>query len=135
MGLYECLCPIWGAYIRPGLICDLGLYSDRFDISGEILQKISKTLYFIQNVEKNLLHVIFVKINRFDHVSDDIPVASFAVDFVRAWQNYSSARNSSSSDCCALCFFFLYFYFWPSFSTVTSMSPPSTHGLCSFRKS
>ncbi len=75
-----------------------GLYRDRFDISGEILQKISKTLYFNQNVEKNLLHVILVKIHRFDHVSDDIPVASFAVDFVDffsfLWKLFQAGRKA-----------------------------------------
>ncbi len=46
---------------------------DRFDISGQILQKIPKTRCFEENLEKNL-YVVFGKLNHFDHVSDDIPV-------------------------------------------------------------
>ncbi len=78
------------------LIYDLGLYADRFDISGEILKNIPKTLYFSQNVEKNLLRVIFVKINRFDHVSDDIPVASFAVGFCTCMAELFLRQESKS---------------------------------------
>ncbi len=32
----------------------VGVYTDRFDISGEILLKISKNLYFKQTIEKKL---------------------------------------------------------------------------------
>ncbi len=44
-----------------GVFCGCGggggerLYADRFDISGEILQKISKGLYFKYNIEKKLI--------------------------------------------------------------------------------
>ncbi len=38
-----------------GDLDDLGLYMDRFDISDEILQNISKSLYFKHIIEKKLL--------------------------------------------------------------------------------
>ncbi len=63
----------------------------------------------------------------FNHVSDNIPVVSFTVNFVRALLNYASSKKPSSSDCRAL--LFLPTYFRLSCSTVTSMSPPSTRGL------
>ncbi len=41
-----------------------GLYKDRFDISGEILQKMSKNLYFKQNFEnKKYEHVRRAQLN------------------------------------------------------------------------
>ncbi len=49
-----------GGYIRPGAIYVRGLYTDRSDISGEILQKISKSLYFAFTSRKNFLHVVFI---------------------------------------------------------------------------
>ncbi len=76
-----------GGYIRAGL------YADRSDISGELLQKISKSLYFKHNVEKNLLHVVFIKFKRFSHVSDDIPVANFTQNFVRACSDDKRNRD------------------------------------------
>ncbi len=55
MGLYEKY-PIlrWG-YIRAGTIFERGRYTERFDISGKILQKISKSLYFKRNIQKKLI--------------------------------------------------------------------------------
>ncbi len=41
-----------GGYIRARAIYERGIYTDCFDISGEILQKISKTLFQAQHWEK-----------------------------------------------------------------------------------
>ncbi len=64
-----------------GLYSGGGYIRNVLTLVAKFCRKFQKPIYFKQNVEKNLLHVIFVKINRFDHVSDDIPVASFAVRF------------------------------------------------------
>ncbi len=54
---------------------------DRFHISGAILQKISKRLYFKNNIKKNLFALfVSIKFKRFSHV---MPVASFTLNFVR----------------------------------------------------
>ncbi len=74
----------FGGYIRAGAIYERGLYTDSSDISGEIIQKISKSLYFKHKIEKNFLHIVFVKFKRYSHVSDNIVVASFTLSFVRA---------------------------------------------------
>ncbi len=69
--------PDLGGYIRAGAIYERGLYTDRSDISGEILQKISKSLYLKHNIEKKLILArsstpFSLSSTELNHVSDEI---------------------------------------------------------------